>query len=480
MTTTAADMELTAHLMRRAGFGATREELADLALLGYEGVVDHLIEAEEAYTISDHLIRRYHNEQSGLMGNASPVSYWLYKMISTKSPMREKVALFWHSIFATGYSGKVVQGKLLIDQVSMFRRIGMGSVRTLLLELSRNPAMIAWLDNLDNHKDAINENFGRELLELFSMGVGNYSEQDIKEAARAFTGWTIANTEYMTLRAQRDSIWPYGRMGWQFEYRPEDHDGGEKEFLGERGNFNGDDIIEIICKQPATAQFLSRHMYHFFVADEPPVPQWPYIRPADQDAVDMLSQVYFDSGYDVTAMLRALFNSDFFKSRSAWYAKVKSPAELLASTLRLTGEFDRPRYAMIERGSQMIFMGQHLTNPPSVEGWHQGMEWIDTGTLTQRLNFASEQFSDPDRPGVKPMIDRIVANGDGAQSSEQMVDRCLDQLGVITVSDETRTTLSNYSVETAAQPDSADESQSRQSAARLLQLIVSSREFQRV
>ena len=478
MTTETADLALIAHLMRRAGFGATRDELEDLAEMPYDSVVDHLIGAEEAYTISDHLIRRYHADQSALMGNAAPVAYWLYKMISTKSPLREKVALFWHSIFATGYAGKVVQGKLLIDQIGMFRRFGMGSVKTLLLELSRNPAMIAWLDNLDNHKDAINENYGRELLELFSMGVGNYTERDIKEAARAFTGWTIVNTDYMTLRAQRDSIWPYGRMGWQFEYRPEDHDDGEKEFLNEKGNFNGGDIIDIICRQPATARFLSRHMYHFFVADEPPVPQWPYVPPADQRAIDTLSDVYFETGYDVAAMLEALFNSDFFKSKDSWYAKVKSPAELAASSLRMSGEFDRPRWEMMERGNQIIYMGQHLTNPPSVEGWHQGTEWIDTGTLTQRLNFASDQFADPDRPGVSRMIDRIVASGDSDPTPDQIVDRCLDQLGMITVSEETRSTLVDYVVDAGRVAGDGDVPRARQNAARLLQLVASSREFQ--
>ena len=134
----------------------------------------------------------------------------------------------------------------------------------------------------------------------------------------------------MELRALRDSIWPYGRLSWHFEYRPEDHDDGEKEFLGHRGRFNGEDIVDIICQQPATARFISRHMYHFFVADEPPVPQWPYTPPRDPEAIETLSQAYFDSDYDIHSMLRALFNSEFFRSESSWYEKVKSPAELVA------------------------------------------------------------------------------------------------------------------------------------------------------
>lgn len=481
MTTTVADLELIAHLMRRAGFGATRDELEELAGRGYESAVDDLLESEQDYAISDDLVNRYHHEFSAMMGINAPTARWLYNMVSAKAPLREKMALFWHSIFATGYPGKVVQGKILTDQIHMFRRYGMGSVKTLLIELSRNPAMIAWLDNLDNHGDAINENYGRELLELFSMGVGNYTEDDVKECSRAFTGWTIANTRYMVLRAQRDSIWPYGRLGWQFEYRPEDHDDGEKEFLGETGVFNGEDIVEIICAQPATARFISRHMYHFFVADEPPVPQWPYMSPRDPEAIDYLCHVYFESGYDVTAMLRALFLSEFFRSQRSSYAKIKSPAELVASTLRLSGEFDRPRLEMLERGMQMIYMGQHLTNPPSVEGWHQGTEWIDTGTLTERLNFASEQLGDLTKPGVSGMVDRITEDADGTSMPDDVVQRCLDQLGIVAVSDETRSKLVDSAIR--SEPDEAavnGDSATRTDAVKLLRLAASSPEFQRV
>ena len=478
MNTSVADLELMAHLMRRAGFGAGRDELETLAATGYEAVVDDLLETEESHSMSDDLIRRYHHEQSGLMGQNNPGAYWLYKMISSGSPLREKVALFWHSIFATGYP-KVVNGKVLVEQIGMFRRHGMGSLRTLLIELSRDPAMISWLDNLDNHKDAINENYGRELLELFSMGVGNYTEDDVKECARSFTGWTIANTDYMHLRAERDSIWPYGRLGWQFEYRPEDHDDGEKTFLGHRGNFNGEDIIEIICQQPATARFISRHMYHFFVADEPPVPHWPYTPPADPEAIELLSKTYFDSEYEISAMLRVLLNSEFFKSRQSWYKKVKSPAELVTTVLRLSGEFDRPRRQILDRANQMIYMGQQLINPPSVEGWHQGLEWIDTGTLMERLNFVSEQFGDPSKPGVRRMIANIAETGDGAPSPELLVDRCLDQLGVISVSEQTRSTLTDFAASITTTPGAVDDDADRKNVARLLQMAASSHEFQR-
>ena len=465
------DVALVAHLMRRAGFGADRQELDQRVARGYETVVDELLEATDPGRMPDDVIRRYHNEQSGMMGQVGPASYWLYRMVSTKAPLLDKTAFFWHNVFATGYP-KVTYGKVLSDQIRMFRRYGMGSLRTLLIELAKDPAMIAWLDNNDNHNGAINENFGRELLELFSMGVGNYTEQDIKECARAFTGWDIGNTEYMELRSRRDSIWPYGRIAWHFQYNAEDHDDGEKEFLGRKGNFNGEDIIDIICEQPATARFIARHMYHFFVADEPPVPQWPYTPPRDPEAIETLSNIYFESSYDIGAMLRTLFNSDFFKAEESWYEKVKSPAEVVAGILRLSGEFRKPARKMRERTDQMTYMGQQLNNPPSVEGWHQGTEWIDTGTLVERLNFAGQQLSDGDNPGSRAMMERIVDRTGGTPSPDALVDGCLDEVGALSVSDETRSAL----VEFASME--SDESPAGR-VGQILQLVVATPEFQR-
>ena len=466
------NVQLMAHLMRRAGFGASREELAARAAQGYEATVDSLLAPNGEDRISDYLVRRFHPELSSMMGPVAPGENWLYRMATTNTPLQEKIALFWHGIFATGYN-KVSHGKALSDQTRMFRRHSTGSLRTLLVELSKDPAMIIWLDNQDNHKGAINENFGRELLELFSMGVGNYTEDDIKECARAFTGWTIANRNYMEMRSQRDSDWPYGRISWHFEFHPEDHDDGEKEFLGERGRFNGEDIVDIICRQPATARFIARHMYSFFVADEPPVPEWPYNPPADPAAVDRLVEAYFDNDYNIGAMLRVLFNSDFFKSESAWYAKVKSPVELVAGVLRLTGEFDRPRYEIMDRYNQASYMGQILNNPPSVEGWHEGADWLDSGTLVERINFASQQIGDPTKPGIQAMVQRIEnaltagpAVSTGAQpNAETLVNACLEEIGALTIDPETRQTLINF----------AD----NQAIPEVLQMVAATQEFQR-
>ena len=474
-------VEQIGHLMRRAAFGATRDELDELEAKGYDAVVAELLNPSDYSAMPDDIIRRYHHEQSGMMGQVNPAAYWLYKMISTKAPLTEKMALFWHSVFATGYP-KITQGKVLNDQIRMFRRYGMSNFKTLLIELSRDPAMIVWLDNHDNHKGAINENYGRELLELFSLGVGNYSEDDIKEASRAFTGWTLGNTEYMALRGERDSIWPYGRIAWHFQYKPEDHDEGEKTFLGQTGNFNGEDIIDIICQQEATARFISRHLYDFFVAEEPSVPAWPYNDPRDPEAIQALMDAYFDSGYEISAMLETLFTSDFFKDdEEIRFIRVKSPAELVASTLRLTGEFNRPRREILDRAMQMSYMGQQLINPPSVEGWHQGMEWIDTGTLVERLNFATAQLGDVTKPGVKSMIQRVASESDGLIPSARLVDTCLDAMGVVAVSEDTREALENFAAKRGdlqVDADSVSEA-AQEHIAQMFQMIAACHEFQR-
>jgi uncharacterized protein (DUF1800 family) len=474
------NIQLLAHLMRRAGFGATRDELAECAQDGYEATVARLLDTSNPVSMSEYLIRRFHPDESSMLLGNSGIDAWLYRMTTTNAPLLEKMGLFWHGIFATGYA-KVINSKPLSDQIRMFKRYGMGSFRTLLVELSKDPAMIIWLDNQQNHKEAINENFGRELLELFSMGVGNYTEDDVKQCARAFTGWTIGNLEYMELRSNRDSDWPYGRISWHFEYRPEDHDDDEKEFLGETGKFNGEDIVDIICRQPATARFISRHLYHHFVADEPPVPQWPYEPPRDPEAIETLSQAYFDSNYDIRSMLQVLFNSDFFKSQSCWHEKVKSPAELVTGVLRLTEAFDRPRYETIGKRMRMEFMGQKLSNPSSVEGWDGGLAWIDTGALVERMNFASEELGDTTTPGSQALIRRLVADNGGTVSPERLVDICLDHLGALSVHEETRSMLVDYAAESGDihVGGSGLGENARQSVAGVVQLIAATPEFQR-
>jgi len=475
-----SDIDLMAHLLRRVGFGATRDELDAYLAKGYEATVEELLHPQDPGNLPDDIIMRYHVEMSELRFLNHAAAYWLYRIVTTKCPLEEKIALFWHGIFATGYS-KLNQARSLLNQIDIFRRHGLGSFRDLLIELSKDPAMIIWLDNQDNHKGAINENYGRELLELFSMGVGNYTEQDIKECARAFTGWTLRNAEYMAVRATKDSIWPYGRIAWHFEYRDWDHDDGEKVFLGERGRFNGEEIVDIICRQPATARFISRHLYDFFVADEAPVPQWPYTPPRDPEAIEVLSNAYFESNYDIRSMLRVLFNSDFFKSQRARYARVKSPVELVAGAVRLSGDYQRaPSLEIVEVANHAFYMGQGLLQPPTVEGWHEGLEWIDSGALIERVNFVSRELSNLNKPGVRAMVDRLASMNGGVLSPEMLVDGCLDLLGHLQLRDRTRAAL----VARAAERGDLDlrghqpGDQAEQRVAEMLRLIASTREFQ--
>ena len=460
------DLALMAHLMRRAGFGAAREELERRVAKGYQATVEELLNPEEQPAVDEQLLYRYFPGLEGALAPVSNQADWVYRMINTERPLEEKMALFWHQLFATGNS-KVDNPPELTEQIRMFRHHGLGSLPELLIELAKNPAMIYWLDNNGNHMGAINENWGRELLELFSMGVGNYSEDDIKEASRAFTGWTIAP------KIPRN---PLGRFYWSFEYRPEDHDDGEKTFLGQSGRFNGDDIIHIVVRQPATARFLARHLYNFFVADEPQVPSWNITPPEDPEALQTLVDVYNESKYDVRSVLRVLFNSDFFKN--ARFAKVKSPAELVVGTVRLAGNYDAPRLGFPALAFECAYQGQELLNPPSVESWHTGSEWIDGGALVRRVNFAAKLLGDTTLPGVKAIVGGLRERG--TLSPEQFVDGCLDLVGPLEINEFTREELVAQAREGGDlrwnTEEEANESERRVGI--ILALIAASRDYQ--
>ena len=429
--------ELIAHLTRRAGFGANTDELDKYSQMEYEDLVEEFLNTEGANHIPDDLIFRRHVDLHTMQGHNA--AYWAYRMISTDKPFEEKMALFWHGVFATA-ENKLNNLGSLNNQIDMFRRYGLERYDDLLIELSKDPAMVIWLDNHTNHKESINENYGREILELFSMGVGNYSEDDIKECARAFTGWTVKNGEYLSMMAVKDSIWPYGRIQWHHEYRDYDHDSEEKQFLGERGRLNGQDVVEIICRQEATAKFVARHIYNFFVADEVPVPQWSHTEPRDPAAVEFIAQSYKDHSHNIKSVMRDLFNSDFFKA--SLYKRVKSPTELIIGTLRATGEYGIPMggevgiYDVMEEGG---FMGQKLLDPPSVEGWHTGEEWITSGALVDRVNFVTSHIANKDNPGVKRLLDKVNASYEN--SAESLVEACIDTLGPIEIQSRTREEL---------------------------------------
>ena len=460
------DIALMAHLMRRAGFGAPYQELEARAAKGYEATVEELLHPEaQPDGIDVDVLERYFMEWREMLAGG-PV-YWAWRMINSKRPLEEKIALFWHGVLCTG-SSKVQHAKQQLIEFDMFRRCGLGSFRDILLEISRDPSMIFYLDNCMSHKGAINENYGRELLELFSMGVGmdgqpNYTEDDVKACARAFTGWTISTPI---------PRYPYGVYTARFIYHPEDHDDGEKTFLGETGNWDGEDIVNIIAKQPATARFLSRHLYNFFVGDDVQVPAWQNTPPRDPEAIKMLEDEYFRSNYEVRSMLRVLFNSDVFKN--ARFAKVKSPVEAVVGTTRLVGDFTAPKPGVPALVAEMRYMGQDLANPPTVEGWHTGQEWIDSGTLVERINFTADQLGNIKLPGIRTIIDRLSAEGP-TLTPERLVNGCLELLGHYELAEDTHSMLMEHAQKGGELRTGTEDFAQR--VGQMLQLIASTQEY---
>jgi uncharacterized protein (DUF1800 family) len=461
-------MALMAHLLRRAGFGASRDELEAYASRPYEAVVDDLVHPERFPEPDEDILGRYYPHLAANQDNPGVWNgRWFYRMINTQRPLQEKMTLFWHHVFATGWT-KSEHTPTMVEHIEMFRRNGLANLRTLLLDLSRDPAMIYWLDNCENHRGSINENYGRELLELFSMGIGSYTETDIKNVARAFTGWTFE---------QPIPLYPYGHYPSRFVFRQDDHDDGEKSFLGHDGRFDGQDIIEIIVKQPATARFIARHLYNFFVADEPQVPAWSVTPPRDPQAIEALMRAYFDSDGDIRSVMRALFTSDFFKA--ARFQRVKCPAEYIAGVMKLSGDHRQVGPGLTALHGACSAMGQVLMDPPSVEGWHTGKEWIDGGTLTERINFAVNQIKDTNKPGVQAIIRRLSAGGEPVDP-EAFVERCLELVGPLEVGEASRQAWLDLARRGGPLTFDGDEARRRSEArvGEMLTLIVASPEYQ--
>ena len=468
------DIALMAHLFRRAGFGATRDELEAYVAKGYEATVEYLLHPEEQPEVELDMMERYLPEYGELAPVEVNRQQWVYRMINSKRPFQEKQTLFWHGILCTGYA-KVDHGRMMTESLDLYRRHGLGSFRDLLVELSKHPTMVQYLDSVENHNGAVNENYGRELLELFSMGVGmdgkmNYTEDDVKAASRAFTGWNLEPAH---------TVFPFGRCKWEFRFDASDHDYGDKTFLGETGPWNGKDIVEIIMRQPATARFIARHIYNFFVADEPQVPAWKDTPPQDMDAIRTLEKAFVENNYDMRSVFRVLFNSDFFKN--ARFTKVKSPAEVVAGTMRLVKDHTEVKPGLWPISMETPVMGQDLLNPPSVEGWHTGREWIDSGTLVERVNFVAEHVGNANLPGIKFIIDRM-SNGTSPMSPEQLVDGCLDLMGPVEAKDNTRETLIAHAKRVGDLPRGTEEERSQfaNRVTEMLQLIAATAEYQYV
>ncbi len=446
-----------AHLMRRAAFGASGPELEELSAKGYDRVLDDLLNPERFPRLEEDILERHHAEHADEESPRWPAMKWMFRMINSPRPLEEKMALFWHGVFATGWA-KVTNGPMMNRQYSMLRDQGLGDFANLLQHLSRDTAMIYWLDQQTNHGDAVNENYGRELLELFSMGRGNYTEDDVRNCARAFTGWT------MTQVVPR---YPTGYWPAEFVYRDEDHDHGVKHFLGEEGDFNGDDVIEIIARQPETAKFVGKEIHAFFVADQP-----------NDDEIQLIAEAYETTGHDIREALRFVFTSDFFMDSK--FRKVKSPAEFVANTVKLSGRHrDGYEFGLADLPGATLSMGQELLNPPTVEGWHTGREWIDSSFLVSRINFAAERLGDAEAPGVASMIERAT-RGEGPVSPDELLDTCLYEMGCLKLGKPSRDIIlselgidGKLSRETPSGKDAV-----RRVAGQMVGMVSSSREYQ--
>jgi hypothetical protein len=393
--------ERAAHLLERAGFGGTPEEIARLAAMTPRAAVDALVDFESIKSDMKPFdesgiwdpgmdpfppsraeavrIARARGEglgekvrQEGSQRRLQPVVdkffyslaannietqrlglWWANRMLTTSRPLEEKLTLFWHGHFATG-ENKVRDYRMMFRQNQMFRAQAAGSLRGLLVGILKDPGMLVYLDNGENVKKHPNENFGRELLELFSMGVGNYTERDVREAARAFTGWT------------NDVL----------------------DFKFDLGPFNGDDIIEIILKQPVTAEFVAAKLYRYFVREE-----------VSGTTRTSLGRTFRDSGYQVKPLLKQIFLSRDFYSPPSHATAIKSPVQLVVSTYKKMDLREVP--TIPDFGRMTAGLGQSLFDPPNVAGWAGGRTWITPSTLLQRGNLFREVLF-PDVKGFRP------------------------------------------------------------------------------
>jgi uncharacterized protein (DUF1800 family) len=304
--------------------------------------------------------------------------WWANRMLTTSRPLEEKLTLFWHGHFATGQN-KTRDYRMMLRQNMMLRAQAAGDLRGLLLGILKDPGMLVYLDNGENVKRHPNENFGRELLELFSMGVGNYTERDVREAARAFTGWT------------NDAL--------EFRFDADQHDFGEKTFLGQTGPFNGEDIIDIILKQPVTSEFVAGKIYRFFVRDE-----------VAAAVRTRLGQTFWNSQYQVKPLLTEILLSRDFYSTASVATQIKSPVHLVVSTYKKLGLREIP--TIPDFGRMTASLGQSLFDPPNVAGWAGGRTWITPSTLLQRGNLFREVLF-PDVKNFRPP-DRALSATDRA------------------------------------------------------------------
>lgn len=338
-----------AHLLRRATLGPTMEEIVRASDRGLKVTLDDMLSQLDrpmspneaaAAAIGDIFLK----EPRGLRAG------WMLRMLNAPNLFREKLTLFWHNHFATAIS-KVEDTRLMANQIDTLRALSLGKFRDIVLAMARDPAMLIWLDNNLNVKGKPNENWARELMELFTVGIGNYSEKDVQEVARAFTGWTMDRR--------------------QFRFIADQHDDGEKSILGITGNLNGEDVINRLVSLPQTPKFVSRKLWQFFVNQEP----------TDADLAPMIA-AYQASDGEIRAVVKAMFQSPAFFDPSNVGNQIKNPIEFVVGTVRSLGAplSDVQGYADAAAG-----MGMDMYNPPDVSGWAGGEAWISTYTLLERI-----------------------------------------------------------------------------------------------
>jgi uncharacterized protein (DUF1800 family) len=346
------DTRAAAHLLRRAGFGASRAEIDRAIEQGLEGAVKDLFDdGPEQETQFQETFRRLSGHFVDFSDLGQLQAWWCYRMLTTRTLLREKLTLFWHGHFATSVH-KVEDVFLMHQQCEMLRRLAWSNFRDLVLAVSRDPAMLVYLDGESSTKENPNENFARELLELFTLGIGNYSEKDVREAARAFTGWHRDNTK--------------------FTFNAAAHDDGDKEFLGRKGKLDGRDILDAILAHPALPRFLARKLLVFFACPDPPA-----------DVVSEAAEVFQAGQLSIKRFLTVLFQSNFFYSQTCRRTRISSPVECVIGTCRSFGV----RLAAQECRDHITAMGQELFGPPNVKGWDGERKWIHAASWAARQAF---------------------------------------------------------------------------------------------
>jgi uncharacterized protein (DUF1800 family) len=370
------DVNAAGHLLRRAAFGGTPEDAKSLAAIGLEAAVDHLL-ADEMQGLppapitdpSEYAQRRQFRRarregnaegrrafEQSIRENLNAVRmWWLNRMRASEAGAREKLTLFWHGHFATSHT-KVRNNHLMLGQNETFRRLGIGPFRDLCSAMVRDPAMLVWLDGRQSHGKAPNENFAREILELFTLGEGHYTEEDIRGAARCFTGWVV-NPE------NGDSM-----------FVPRRHDNGRKNLFGQSGKFGSDEAVKIICEQPRCAEFLATKLWEFYA----------YPRP-EPELVKSLAAHYRKHDLRTGELMRGIFTHPEFYGPRARAVQIKSPVQWLVQAARETGRQILPPGVVLPLSAQL---GQNLFMPPSVKGWDGGTAWINSATLIRRSNTA--------------------------------------------------------------------------------------------